>query len=244
MSAPLPSAVAVAVAVPVPGVAAVLFDLDGLLIDSEPLWRAAEIEEFGAVGVALSEADCAETTGLRIDEVVAQRYALTPWPAALGSLHQVSERIIDGLIARVRSGGRALPGALAAVEAARARGVKVGLASSSARRIIEAAVDHLGLQGRFDALHSAEALPLGKPHPAVYLEIAEQLGVPAASCLAIEDSLNGVLAAKAARMRCLAVPEPPHRHDPRFSIADAVIDSLELLDDGLWRRLGVPDRGR
>jgi mannitol-1-/sugar-/sorbitol-6-/2-deoxyglucose-6-phosphatase len=115
--------------------------------------------------------------------------------------------------------------------------VRVGLASSSSRRIIDAAVARLGAAGRFDAIHSAESLRYGKPHPEVYLDIAAMLGAPPAACLAIEDSLNGLIAAKAARMGCVAVPEAEHAADPRFVLADAVLGSLHEFGPALWSRL-------
>jgi len=216
---------------------AVIFDLDGLLIDSEPHWRAAEIEVFGEVGLALTEADCVTTTGLRIDEVVAHWHALRPWPGA-ATPAEVTARVVERLIDRIRHHAEPKPGATQAIAFARAQGVPVGLASSSARRIIDTALARLGLAGAFDAVHSAEHLPSGKPHPEVYLEIAALLRAAPAACLAVEDSLNGVIAAKAARMRCVAVPEREHRQDPRFVLADATLDSLAALTPALWRRLG------
>lgn len=83
-------------------------------------------------------------------------------------------------------------------------------------------------------VHSAEAEPYGKPHPAVYLSTAARLGVAPARCLALEDSLNGLIAAKAARMRCVAVPERP---DPRFALADLVLPGLAHLEERAWERL-------
>lgn len=216
---------------------AVIFDLDGLLIDSEPLWWASEIEVFAGVGLHLDEADCARTTGLRIDEVVALRYGEQPWPASAGTQAEVTDRVVAAVIDRIGRQGRALPGAVRAVEESARRGLRVGLASSSSRAIILAATARLGLGQRFDAVCSAEGLPLGKPHPAVYLDAAAALAVPPTRCLAVEDSINGVIAAKAARMRCLAVPDVPQRGRREFGIADAVLDSLDELDDARWERL-------
>ncbi|MEO1183853.1 MAG: HAD-IA family hydrolase [Cyanobacteria bacterium J06636_27] len=76
--------------------------------------------------------------------------------------------------------------------------------------------------------------PLGKPHPGVYLTTAEKLGVSPQNCLALEDSLNGVLAAKAAQMKCIAIPEMSELHNPKFAIADMVLESLQQLDDNIW----------
>lgn len=198
---------------------AAIFDMDGLLIDSEPLWREAEIEVFASVGLALSDEECRDTTGLRIDEVVALRHAQSPWSEP--ELGVVIERITDALIARVRARGEPLPGAREAIATCRSAGLALALASSSSRRIIDATLEHLGLE--FPVIASAQDERYGKPHPAVFLRAAERLGVEPTECLVFEDSLHGVIAAKAARMTVIAVPEHP---DPRFAIADRVLESL------------------
>jgi mannitol-1-/sugar-/sorbitol-6-/2-deoxyglucose-6-phosphatase len=210
---------------------AVIFDLDGLLIDSEPHWRAAEMEVFAEVGLRLSEDMCLRTTGLRVDEVVGYWFARAPWSGA--SAAEVTTRIIAATIARLREAGQAKPGGAEAIARVRRRGLPVGLASSSPMAIIRAAIERLGLADAFDTLHSAEDEALGKPHPAVYLTAAARLHVPATACLALEDSLNGLVAARAARMRCVLVPEHAPE-DPRFQLADRVLPSLDAFTDEVW----------
>jgi HAD superfamily hydrolase (TIGR01509 family) len=217
---------------------AAIFDLDGLLIDSEPHWAVAEMDVLAEVGLTLTEAMCQRTTGLRIDEVVAYWHARAPWPGP--SPAEVTTRIVARVVERIGSQAVAKPGAHRAVELARRRGVAVGLASSSPMVLIRAAVTRLGLDGAFDALESAEDEPFGKPHPAVYLAAAKRLHVAPTACLALEDSLNGLIAAKAARMRCVVVPEL-HLHDPRFALADRMLESLELLTDEVWDSLDGGD---
>lgn len=214
--------------------AAVIFDMDGLLIDSEPLWQRAEVEVFGALGLALTPADCARTTGLRIDEVVEFWGRQRRWP---DPPRQIAERIVRRVIELVRDEGTLLPGAGPALEFCAGRGLPLALASSSDRSLIEAVLGRFALARHFRVIHSAQEEPYGKPHPAVYLSTARLLQVPPAACLAIEDSLNGLIAARAARMGCIAVPAAADRFDPRFSLADAVLDSLAQIDAGLWRRL-------
>jgi mannitol-1-/sugar-/sorbitol-6-/2-deoxyglucose-6-phosphatase len=217
---------------------AVIFDLDGLLIDSEPHWRAAEMQVLGALGLELSEAMCVHTTGLRIDEVVSYWHTRAPWPGPGPA--EVVTRIVAQVIDRLRAHGVAKPGALHAVQWARRRGVALGLASSSPMALIHAAVEQLGLAGAFDVLASAEDEPYGKPHPQVYLAAAQRLHVAPTACLALEDSLNGLIAAKAARMRCVVVPEHGTA-DPRWSLADRVLGSLVDLDDAAWAALDRDD---
>jgi sugar-phosphatase len=196
--------------------------MDGLLIDSEPLWVRAEIDVFGSVGVVLREEDCEQTRGLRVDDVVAYWYARRPWKEI--TPRDLEARLVARVIELVHAEGSAKPGVADAMHVARANGRRVALASSSPTVIIRAVLQRLDLA--FDAVVSAENEELGKPHPAVFLRVAAQLDVPAVSCLVLEDSLTGVIAAKAARMTCIAVPETFPRHDPRFVIADAVVGSL------------------
>ncbi len=204
---------------------AVIFDMDGLLVDSEPLWVRAEIEVFGEVGVVLAEADCALTKGLRTDDVIAYWHTRRPWSGATPA--DVEARLIGRVASLVRAEGRALPGVANAIAAAREGGRRVALASSSPLVIIHATLERLGLEGAFDVVQSAQSLPLGKPHPGIFLRTAELLSVPAVDCVVLEDSLIGVIAAKAARMSCVAVPFDHPDHDARFVIADAIVRSLE-----------------
>jgi sugar-phosphatase len=211
-------------------IAAVIFDMDGVLVDSEPLWRRAEVAVFGAAGVTLTEDDCKVTMGLRLDEVVRMRL-----PARSKSERErVEEAILERVIELVSSEGQPKDGAVEAVDVARSLGVPVALASSSPLRLIRATLDRLALSDRFVCVHSAERESHGKPHPAVYLTTAREIGAPPELCVAIEDSLRGVVSAKAASMRCVAIPEAP---DPRFAIADLVLTSLRALDRAAWSAL-------
>lgn len=214
---------------------AVIFDLDGLLIDSEPIWVQAEVEVLGALGVPLSEADCAQTTGLRIDEVVAYWLDRHPWPDP--GVPEVAQRIIDRVAWRVRDHGQAREGAAEAVARVATFGPRVALATSSPRRLIEVALQRLGLSDAFEVIASGEDQPLGKPHPGVYLAAALALDLPPTRCVAVEDSVNGLVAAAAARMGCIAVPAPVHLGDPRLGLADLVLPGLPALTRGAWERV-------
>lgn len=218
-------------------ISAVIFDMDGVLIDSEPFWQESEMEVFGRLGLALTREMCMQTMGLRVDEVVEywrRRHTFEGAPA--GALE---DAIVGGVVERILAKGEAKDGTAHALGFFRAKGLRVALASSSAYRLIRAVAERLGLAGEFEVVYSAEEEEYGKPHPGVYLSTARRLGVTPAECVAIEDSFNGVLAAKAARMKCVAVPEPLQRRDPRFSIADAVLDSLAELNEETWQRLNA-----
>lgn len=216
---------------------AVIFDMDGVLIDSEPFWQESEIEVFGRAGLALTREMCMQTMGLRVDEVVKYwRRIRTFDDAPAGALE---EAIVGGVVERILSKGEAKEGAAHALDFFKTRGLRIALASSSAYRLIGAVTGRLGIAGEFEVVYSAEDEEYGKPHPGVYLTTARRLGVAPVECLAIEDSFNGVLAAKAARMKCVAVPEPMQRREPRFCIADAVLDSLADVSEEVWQSLNV-----
>ena len=198
---------------------AVIFDLDGLLIDSEPLWQEAEILIFQQVNIVLNNKLCLQTKGLRIDEVVEYWYQKYPWTNM--SKQEVETAIVDKVIELIFLKGKPLPGVDTAISFVREKQVKMALASSSSLKIIQAALKKLNLANVFAKVYSAESEKLGKPYPGVYLTTAENLGVAPQTCLAIEDSLNGVLAAKAAQMKCIAIPEAAQGNNSEAKLAPA-----------------------
>ncbi len=214
--------------------------MDGLLIDSEPFWQDAELEVFGDLGLPVTREACIELRGMRLDEVVGHWHGRYPWEGPTPA--EVEARVRETMVASVRSRGVAMPGALEAIEEAKRRAGRIALASSSPSVLIRAVLATLGIEDVFEVVHSAEGEPYGKPHPAVYLSAARKLDVPPPACLALEDSLVGVLAAKSARMACVAVPEAPQLHDPRFSIADHILPSLHHLHEVDWDALGKARR--
>jgi HAD superfamily hydrolase (TIGR01509 family) len=205
---------------------ATLFDMDGLLIDSEVLWHEAEVEIFGSLGVPISEAEDRSTKGMYVNEVVRFWYANYPWVGP--GEDQVVEQLLERVGQLVERKGRLLPGAVRALDLATGRG-PVGLASSTPVALIYRCLDHFGLRERFASVNSAQFEVFGKPHPAVFLSAAAALGVRAPECLVIEDSAAGVLAAKAGRMSVVAVPAPEDRGLAPFALADLVLGSLNEL---------------
>jgi len=229
---------------PVPaGFAASIFDMDGLLIDSEILWHEAEIEILGGLGVPLAVEGSRSTKGMFVGEVTAHWYGLHPWPGATPTPDEVAVQIVDRVIELITTKGVLKPGAAHAIDLCHDRGLPLAVASSSQYRLIDAALAHFGLRDRFELVHSAEDEEYGKPHPAVFLTAAAKLGAPPKRCLVWEDAPAGVLAAKASSMTCIAVPEEGEGHHPAFGLADLVVDSLLEVDgaalDTLERSLGA-----
>ena len=216
---------------------ATLFDMDGLLIDSEVLWHRAEVEIFGHLGVPITQTEDRLTKGMFVREVVAYWYDRYPWtgPSQEAIVSQLLERVGD----LVESDGRLLEGALRAIDMAAQRG-PIALASSTPLALIDRCLAHFGLLDRFALRYSAEFEPYGKPHPGVFLSAAAGLGVGAEDCLVFEDSSAGVTAAKAAHMSVVAVPAAEDRDLPAFAMADLVLGSLaELSADWLDRWFGA-----
>jgi sugar-phosphatase len=213
----------------------VIFDLDGLLIDSEPFWRQAEIEVFGSLGLDLTEQDVRQTMGLRIDDAVHHWWVRSPWE---GMTPTEVERAVTARVAElIGEGGEPMPGALDAVAMCGRLALPVAVCSGSYAVVVQAALDRLGITAEVTVWHSAEWEPLGKPHPGAFLSTAAKLGVDPTGCLAVEDSFNGAVSAKAARMRVVAVPEPDAVDSPRWGMCDAVLTSLVGLDEELLRSL-------
>lgn len=209
---------------------AIIFDMDGLLINSEPLWVEAEKQVLAKVGVDLSEKMALETRGLREDEVIDYWYKKFKWKNL--SKDEVSAEILDRISELIREQCEMLPGAQAAIALARKMNCKTALASSSHMSVIKTVINKFKLND-FDCVHSAEHEAKGKPDPAVYLSVCRKLQVDSGDCLALEDSANGLKAAKAAGMCCIAVPALEERNDERFKIADRIIGSLEELNQDL-----------
>ncbi len=119
-----------------------------------------------------------------------------------------------------------MKGVLEALDFLKSKNLKIGIGTSSNTKLMNTVVDVLNIRPYFDELCSAEYMPYGKPHPMVYITCAEKLEVNPLNCLVIEDSVNGIIAGKAAQMKVVAIPEDINKNNPKFSIADYSIDSL------------------
>lgn len=209
---------------------AVALDFDGLLMDSEPFWHEAEMYYLKENGIQITPKQALETTGLRCDE------ALCYWRDKFSrnddfDVQLLQIQIENMVIDRIRERGELRPGAFALVDFLRSNGVDFGVVSSSPKRLIVSGLIKGGFSEDLCPVFSTENHEFGKPNPSVYIEFCKYFKASPQRCLAFEDSLNGVLAAKSARMNVFAVPEVfDDTVHIKFSIADQVMESLEQLD--------------
>jgi beta-phosphoglucomutase len=207
---------------------AVLWDLDGTLVDSaEYHWRAWALT-LEAVGVSVTRAQFQASFGQRNDDILARWLGAGVAPDEAARLGDQKEETYRRLM---RAGGLApLPGAGEWVLRLRGAGWKQAIASSAPRANVDAVVEVLGWQSRFDATVSAEDVRAGKPDPDVFLVGAERLRVPPARCIVVEDAEAGVEAAHRAGMRCIGV-------GTRVSCADLIVPTLTAVPDGAFKAL-------
>ena len=213
---------------------AVIFDMDGLLIDSEPFWRRSHMDALAEHDVSIDEEEVRKTAGRRTDEVV--RYWRETYHLEHVPNDALEASVVAKVIAHIHLNGAELPGVRKLIALFNAHHVPMAVASSSAPEIIDAVLLKLDLARHMKVAYSAKHEAHGKPHPGVFLTTAKQLGISPKDCLVFEDSLNGVRAAKAAGMRCIAVPEAANMQKPEFAQeADLVVASLE---DVTWASVG------
>jgi HAD superfamily hydrolase (TIGR01509 family) len=203
---------------------AVVFDMDGLLLDTETLWHSAEVELFARYGGEFTWDDKIAVIGTSYDftaEYFSDRLGLPRerGPELVGDMislmHDLVRRSVD-----------ARPGSVELVDRLRELRVPLGLASNSPRFLVDDALATAGMTDAFDAIVTSDDVELAKPAPDIYLLACERLGVAPADALALEDSASGVAAAKAAGLTCIAVPQFA---ETDVSAADRIVDSLEEL---------------
>ncbi|WP_064609929.1 hexitol phosphatase HxpB [Photobacterium sp. J15] len=202
---------------------AIIFDMDGVIIDSEPLWQDAQMESLASFGVTITRHDCEQLTmGKRIDEIArtwCEAHSLTISAAKLETM------ILTKLCNHITQTGQAMCGVYDALTYFADQGLKIALATSSNHVVVKAVFDRLNLWDKFSVICSAEDEVHGKPHPDVYLSAARELKVDVTDCLVIEDSFTGLTAAKRANMTTYLVS--PHCNSERFVTADARFVNLD-----------------
>jgi sugar-phosphatase len=216
---------------------AVIFDMDGVLIDSEPFWKEAEIGIFNNLGVPLTEELCETTVGMRLADVTKLWHDKFPWDLNEHPYELVNKKIIDRLLELIVEKGTLNKGVTGLFELFRSKGIKMAIASSSDKRIIDTVVDKFGIRENFSSIHSGESEKFGKPHPAIYLTTAKALGVSPKNCLVFEDSFYGIISAIAAGMKTAAYPEKTNFYNPKFDIADIKLRTLPDFTEEEYKKI-------
>jgi HAD superfamily hydrolase (TIGR01509 family) len=204
-------------------VIAVVFDLDGVIVDSEQVWDEVREEYVHETGGTYTDQSARDMMGMSSPEW--SRYMAKSLRVP-GTPEEINAAVVERMLARYGEAPPLIPGAVEAVRRI-AAWVPLAIASSSNRELIDVVLRVSGLSGDFVATVSSEEVPRGKPSPDVYLEAARRLGADPARCGAVEDSHNGIRSAKAAGMRVVAVPNPHYPPDDEsLSLADVVVPAI------------------
>ncbi len=206
---------------------AIVFDMDGVLVDSEHLWQKAEFEIFSSLGVNVTEELAAKTKTMTTKEVAEFWQSRFAWKDA--STKQVEEWVTSRVIELIENENCEIKGVRNFVKKMKIQGYKIGLATNSPYKIIPAVLKKLELTQYFDAISSSDSEIKGKPNPSVYLTTCSKLNINPIDCIAIEDSYSGMLAAKRAGLRVIAFTNG--NSDTDLSIAQSVIQNFEHVDD-------------
>ena len=213
---------------------AVIFDMDGLLIDSESQHKAAEYRLLQYLKCENLVDLCHNTYGMKTEDALLFLKSRADFPQ---TMEQAKAYWLE-VILREFSGVELMPGAENCLNMLKKLGICVGLCSSSPWELINPALDNLNIRTYFDQLVSGDEVKTGKPEPEIYLACAGKLKVKPENCLALEDAPKGVEAAKRAGMKCFAVPNC-HTREFDFSPADKILSSLnELTVELLGETLG------
>jgi mannitol-1-/sugar-/sorbitol-6-/2-deoxyglucose-6-phosphatase len=207
----------------------VIFDMDGLLIDSEPSWEEAGKETMKRFNITLTAEQYHTSTGLRTSEWI--EHWFRHFNISMEYAAEAEATIVRAAIEKIAQKAAPLPGVPYIFNFFKKRNFKIGVASSSPLELINMVTGKLQVDDMVNAKTSAEHLANGKPHPQVFLNCAELLRSSPADCICFEDSFNGVIAAKAARMKCVVVPARNHQQQAKWAAADLKLSSLQNFND-------------
>jgi sugar-phosphatase len=202
----------------------VIYDMDGLLVNSEPIWQEAEKEVFKTVGITLTTEDCLKTTGIPTSAVFDYWYEISPWEGK--SKQELEKMLFEKVFSMIKENATAMPGVIETLIFFKNKSLKIGLASASPLELIQIVLERLEIREYFDFYHSATLEKNNKPHPDVYWTVAKKLGCPIENCLILEDSINGVRGAKASGATVVAVPDDHFYDFEEYTIADFKIKNL------------------
>ncbi|MDD7570006.1 MAG: hexitol phosphatase HxpB [[Actinobacillus] rossii] len=206
---------------------AVIFDMDGTLIDSQPIWYQVSTDFFQKNGFPVTMDDMIKLTGSPVAKLV--DYVLQAHGQKDKARAQLVTELMDYAVFEILAAKPLLPNVKDVLAQLKQQGIKIAVASASPRNMLQGIVDSCGIAEYFDYLASAEELDYNKPHPAVYLHAAQQLGVSVAECFAVEDSVLGMISGKAASMKTVVIPAQAEWDDSRWALADFKLANIAEL---------------
>jgi sugar-phosphatase len=217
---------------------AAIFDMDGLLIDSEPYWKDSEREVFGSVGIDITDEMAAITAPMTTRQVAEHWYRVRPWTGR--TIAEMEAAVVARVAAHIRRRGTALPGVNEALAFCERRNWRVALASNSPATLCHLVLEVLGIAPAFHAVVSADEVERAKPDPSIYQLAARKLGVVPENCVVFEDSPTGVRAARAAGMCVVAIPSAGMRFaDVRPHLTLGALHEFDAAcADSLWSGSG------
>lgn len=208
---------------------AVIFDMDGTLIDSEPMWKKAEKQVFSSVGVEVTEELSSQTVWMTTRDVTEFWFNHFPWSGK--SLDQVENEVVERVAELISDEGVALDGVHEILNFFKSKSFKIGLSTNAPSKLIPIVLKKLNIYHYFDATSSSESEINGKPDPAVYLTTAKKLSVDPSKCIAFEDSVSGVISANKANMITVVVPPTLEFADEKYEISYIKLRRLSEFTD-------------
>lgn len=214
---------------------AAIFDMDGLLIDTDRIWRDAEQEVFSSVGIDVTDESAMVTRHMTVSEATLYRFNLQPWTGT--GLREIESAVIKKVMDDINAAGCPLPGVQHILDFFLSRNFRIGLATNAPAEIAQQVLAKLGVTHQFHATCSSDFVPKGKPAPDIYLYTARKLQVLPENCIAFEDSPSGLAAAKTAGMHAVAISDKVDLAAQPFRMADIRLRSLEEFDERMLEQL-------
>jgi sugar-phosphatase len=214
---------------------AAIFDMDGVIIDSEPFWKEADMNVYPTLGIELNEKMCSQTTGLGIKDAVKYWYNYKPWIGR--SFEEIEQDIVNYVLKCIMERGEPMPDLDYILDFFETRNIKLAIASASSMYYLKTVLEKLEIMDRFALYHSSELELNSKPHPAVYLTTARMLGVKPENCIVIEDSINGMKAGKSAGMKVVVIPDKHLKKNMQFKQADVILNNFQEFDENIWQKI-------
>ncbi len=203
---------------------AIIFDLDGTIINSEPLWLEAGKQVLSEEGLLLTDKEMMRTEGLSTRDAVKLFYSRFKNPGK--TIDEVTKSINTRALELILGKGKLQPGIMDMIYLFSENNIPLAVASSTVKHLIDDILVHFSLNKYFSVVCSAESEPYGKPHPGIYLTAAKKLNADPEKCVAIEDSFYGMIAAKAARMKLIVYLEGGKSRDTKYDFADLKLESF------------------